>query len=231
MMGYKTAQERAVADVEVRKSRFIASLCPVDNEEEALVFIRDVRLKYRDARHNVYAYDIIGTAAVAHCGENQSGSGIRKFSDDGEPSGTAGYPVLEMIKSNGISDIVIVVSRYFGGILLGTAGLARAYAGCSKAVLEKAGDADKVLCRKIELKTDYHYWGKVRDAITGEGFHMADTEYSDGVTARVYIPVNLEDRFGRTVMEASGGSAKVGKLPGNYLVVTGGGRIIRITGV
>jgi len=118
-MVYKTVSKEGTAEIVEKKSRFIASVKPVSTEEEALEFVSQVKAKYRDARHNVYAYVVT---------ENN----ISRFTDDGEPSGTAGAPVLDVILKEGLTDVAIVVTRYFGGTLLGTGGLVRAYGKSAK---------------------------------------------------------------------------------------------------
>jgi len=130
-MQYKTISKEATVEMEEKKSRFIANVKPVSSEEEALEFINNIRAKYWDATHNVYAYYISG--------ENI----IQRFSDDGEPSGTAGMPVLEVIKRMELKDLVVVVTRYFGGILLGASGLVRAYSKSAALGIEAAGIVTK----------------------------------------------------------------------------------------
>jgi len=132
---YKTVLNHAVYEIDEKKSRFIASVKPVSTEDEAIRFINDLKSKYWDATHNVYAYTI---------GKNDE---VQKFSDDGEPSGTAGKPVLETIKSKGIKNVLVVITRYFGGTLLGAGGLIRAYSESASLGLDKAGIIKVVKCK------------------------------------------------------------------------------------
>src|SRR5690606_10195609 len=131
----------------VKKSRFIATVRSVTNEREAEAFIHGIKKEHWNARHNVYAYNII------------TGDTAQRYSDDGEPQGTAGIPVLEAIKRMNLTDIAVVVTRYFGGILLGAPGLVRAYGRAASAAIEKAGIVGRVLCRKMILTVQYSLSG------------------------------------------------------------------------
>ncbi|MFQ9448390.1 MAG: IMPACT family protein [Christensenellales bacterium] len=126
-LSYKTLREENSAEFIINKSRFIGYGCPCETEEEALAFLARIRQKHKDATHNCYAY-IIGL-----------NSGIMRYSDDGEPGGTAGMPIIEVMKARGVVNCAVVVTRYFGGILLGAGGLVRAYAQGSKTALDAAG--------------------------------------------------------------------------------------------
>ncbi|HOQ06313.1 MAG TPA: YigZ family protein, partial [Clostridiales bacterium] len=130
---YLTVSKEAVAEIEEKKSRFIATVRPVSSEQEAQDFINRLKARYWDATHNVYAYYIC------------AGNVVQKFSDDGEPSGTAGLPVLEAIKKTGVQDVAVVVTRYFGGTLLGASGLVRAYGRSAALGIDAAGIVRKML--------------------------------------------------------------------------------------
>lgn len=180
---YMTVRNCASAEIIEKRSRFIAYVRPAASEEDALEYLNYIKQKHRDARHNVYAYVIR---------ENN----IMRYSDDGEPGGTAGMPVLDIIKKEELCDIIIVVTRYFGGVLLGTGGLVHAYSAAAKAGIKAAGIANMVLCRRIVLECDYNLIGKVKyeisrfpDAVCGEA------QYGEKVSFDVYIPTDKENSF------------------------------------
>lgn len=163
----KTVYEEACIENTVEKSRFIGHVRPVGSVEEAEVFIAQVKKKYWDATHNVPVY-IVGTR-----GEQQ------KCSDDGEPSGTSGPPVMQMLAKEGITDIAIVITRYFGGIKLGTGGLVRAYTQTAKMALDAAGVCDIVEMDVLEIKIDYCYYDKLQNISADGLFEIDGAEFSD----------------------------------------------------
>lgn len=194
---YKTVKDCANAEIVEKRSRFIAYVRPVDTEDGALEYLNYIKQKHRDARHNVYAYIIR---------ENN----IMRYSDDGEPGGTAGMPVLDMIKKEGLCDIIIVVTRYFGGVLLGTGGLVHAYSAAAKAGITAAGIVNMVLCRKIVIECDYNLIGKVQyeileypDAFCGEA------QYGERVSIDVYVTTDKEKKFIDRINDKTNGSAKI----------------------
>ncbi|MGB3990232.1 MAG: YigZ family protein, partial [Acetivibrionales bacterium] len=160
---YLTVSKEAAAEIEEKKSRFIATVRPVSSEQEAQDFINRLKTKYWDATHNVYAYYI--------CAE----STLQKFSDDGEPSGTAGLPVLEAIKKLEVQDVAVVVTRYFGGTLLGASGLVRAYGKSAAVGIEAAGIVRKLLCTEVRVTIDYSMLGRIQAAIASRGYSVKDT--------------------------------------------------------
>ncbi len=180
---YRTIENYGTAETVEKRSRFIAHVRPVSSETEALEYLNSLKQKYWDARHNVYAYIIR---------ENN----IVRYSDDGEPGGTAGLPVLEILKREGLSDIIVVVTRYFGGILLGTGGLVHAYSKAAKAGVEAAGIVDMILCRLIKIKCDYNLIGKVQYEINafGDAF-SGEVQYDEAVIQSVYVPTEKSDMF------------------------------------
>jgi len=194
---YLTVSNEAVAEMEEKKSRFISTVKPVTTEEEAQAFINELRAKYWNATHNVYAYYI--------CAGNE----LQKFSDDGEPSGTAGMPVLEAIKKSGVQDVAVVVTRYFGGTLLGAAGLVRAYGKSASLGLEAAGIVRKLLCVEAIISMDYSLLGKLQATAASKGYEIKDTVYTENVEMHVYVPVDEYDSFCAAVTEASNGRAVV----------------------
>lgn len=194
---YKTVSKFAVAEIEEKKSRFIASVKPVSTEEEALEFISELKKKYWDATHNVYAYYING--------ENT----IQRFSDDGEPSGTAGLPVLEVIKKAQVQDLVVVVTRYFGGTLLGAGGLVRAYSKSASLGIEAAGIVTKQLCVKASVVVEYNLLGKVQNSLTAKNFVIKDIVYGQDVELVVYVPVDGTEAFYRMIDDITNAAAVI----------------------
>ena len=165
---YKTVASAGEALLVEKKSKFITTVRPVTCEQEALDFLQEMRSRYSDATHNVYAYVI---------DENN----IFRYSDDGEPSGTAGMPVLDTIRKEGIVDVAVVVTRYFGGTLLGTGGLVHAYGAGARMGLEKAGIVTRILCDIVSCRVDYTLVGKMQHLIATKGYILEDTVYDQDV--------------------------------------------------
>lgn len=186
---YKTILAQAEAEIVEKKSRFIATVRPVKTEEEARAFIEELKKKYWNATHNVFAYQI---------GERNE---LQRFSDDGEPQGTAGMPVLSVLKGEDIKNTAIVVTRYFGGTLLGTGGLVRAYGKAAKEGLLAAGIAELVLYRKYSILADYTDSGKVQYEILQDGHTLFDTIYTDRVEYIVLVETDLTDAFEKKMTE------------------------------
>ena len=166
---YITVRERGTDEVTIRKSRFIGFACPCGTEEEAQVFIRSLREQYRDARHHCYAYII---------GEN---SGIMRYSDDGEPGGTAGMPMMDVLKKEKIVNCCVVVVRYFGGVLLGTGGLVRAYTEGCKIALAAAGVVTMELSETVRCRVSYPVWNQLQYALSRMPVRLEDVTYQDAV--------------------------------------------------
>ncbi|WP_304340361.1 YigZ family protein [Metaclostridioides mangenotii] len=183
-MAYKTLHEYGMDEVEIERSRFIGYAKPVKSEEEAIEFVNEIKKKHKDATHNVWAYTV---------GENMN---IQRYSDDGEPQGTAGIPSLEVIKKEDLRDVVIVVTRYFGGVKLGAGGLVRAYTKGAKIGLEAGKIIDKVLYQEVKIGLDYTLLGRVQNEIMNLGFYIKDIVYEDIVNILVYS--KLEDVEGFT---------------------------------
>lgn len=172
---YKTLKQSAQDEFIVNKSRFIGYACPCETEEEALSFLRRIREKHRDATHNCYAYVI---------GEN---AGIMRYSDDGEPGGTAGLPMMEVIKARGVVNCCVVVTRYFGGVLLGAGGLVRAYTkGCAIA-LNAAQVVRMSASRRLLLDVPYPLWDRVSYALKSLPVLLEETRFAASVEAALLI--------------------------------------------
>ena len=201
---YITVKDMASAEIVEKRSRFIANVKPVSSEEEALEFLNALRQKYWDARHNVYAYIVR---------ENN----IMRYSDDGEPSGTAGVPVLEMLKKETLTDVIVVVTRYFGGILLGTGGLVHAYSKSAKEGIIAAGIKKMVLCRKFILRCDYNMLGKVQYEVAGfaDAF-CGESIYGEDVALEVYVTEDKEDAFVSMITDKTNAAVKIEKCDVEY---------------
>lgn len=183
--------------IEEKKSVFIANIAQADSEEEATAFIETMKKKYWDARHNCSAFVIGERGELTRC------------SDDGEPSGTAGRPMLEVLLRENIKNIVVVVTRYFGGTLLGTGGLVRAY---TQAVKEGLNDCKIGVLRMgvpLALTTDYNGIGKILYLLSAMGLTPKDSDYGEKVTLQVLVPVEEKDRLVRDITEATAGKTEI----------------------
>ena len=197
MEQYKTVLEGGTGEIVEKKSRFIATVRPVKNEEEALAFLEEMRKKYWDARHNCYAYSI---------GKNRE---FTRCSDDGEPSQTAGKPMLDVLMGEGLMDVCAVVTRYFGGTLLGTGGLVRAYSGAVKEGLANAQILEKKQGVRMEVITDYNGVGKIQYLAAQEGIDTLDSQYTDKVLFIFLVPGEQEESFKAKLVESTNGRAVI----------------------
>lgn len=193
---YITVAQRAEAVLIEKRSRFIATVIPADNEQTALDFLEEMRKKYSDATHNVYAYVI---------DENN----IFRYSDDGEPSGTAGMPVLDTIRKAGIVDCAVVVTRYFGGTLLGTGGLVHAYGGAARRGLLAANIVERRLCDVLSVRVDYTTSGVLSHFLAERGVTVDDTIYDAEVTYRVCVGVDETEKFIADITELTNARALI----------------------
>lgn len=189
----RVVYEGGEGEIIEKKSRFIATVRPVDTEEEALQFIEGLKKKYWNATHNCFAYVI---------GDNME---IQRFSDDGEPSGTAGKPMLEVLLGEDVHNVAVVVTRYFGGTLLGTGGLVRAYGKSVKAGLENSMVVDKIKGMQLEIKTDYNGLGKIQYLLGQRKIAILDSEYAEDVTVTALVPAAQLDEVKSAITEATGG--------------------------
>lgn len=197
MESYINLVKGAEDEIIEKKSRFIGQIMPVTSEEEAYAFIDSIKKKHYDARHNCFAFSIGG--------ENP----LQRFSDDGEPQGTAGKPILEVINGSGIHNICIVVTRYFGGTLLGTGGLVRAYTDASKAAIQKC---ETKLMQKIiptKITANYTDMGKIQYILNNNDVNIVDTVFTDEVFFDLEIPSNINNRVTNEIIEATGARAVI----------------------
>lgn len=193
----KVVYEGGSGEIIEKKSRFISNVYSVESEADALQFIEKMKKKYWDARHNCFAFVI---------GERME---IQRFSDDGEPQGTAGKPILEVLLGEKVHNTVIVVTRYFGGTLLGTGGLVRAYGKSAKVGLENSVVVEKKRGIVLEIQTDYNGLGKVQYLFGQERIHILDSEYTERVKVDALVPAKELARITKAVTEATGGKGKI----------------------
>lgn len=196
-MNRKYIVQGGVGELEEKKSRFIASICPVRTEEEAMRFLAAKKKEYWDARHNCHAFVI---------GENAE---LQRCSDDGEPSGTAGRPMLEVLLGEELRDVAVVVTRYFGGTLLGTGGLVRAYQGAVKAGLSACKIAEARIGRELSVRTDYTDLGRLQYLLAERKLIVTDSLYEASVTTRVMVPEVLRESLSAEIRDATGGRAEM----------------------
>jgi len=200
-----------------KKSKFIATLFPVKSEEEALETLDQVRKKYYDARHNCFAY-IIGR------GNNP----CKRSSDDGEPSGTAGHPMLDVLEGEKVTDVLAVVTRYFGGTLLGTGGLVRAYSAAMKEGLSHCTILTRKDGMEIQIAMDYSLVGKLQYLVASEGVTELNTAYSDQAVMHLLVPTEMVTSFHNKVVEITAGKAEWKEL-GATLYGLCAGEVILLT--
>ena len=195
MERYKILFEGGEGELTEKKSRFIATTRPVESEEEAVAFIDEMKKKYWDARHNCSAYVIGERGQVQRC------------SDDGEPAQTAGRPMLDVLLGAEVKNICVVVTRYFGGTLLGTGGLVRAYSGAVQEGLKNSVIVEK--CPGVELKihTDYNGIGKIQYITAQMEIPVLDTQYTDAVDVVCMVPLEKEGSLVAQITEKTGGQA------------------------
>lgn len=212
---YKTVYAGGEGEIIEKKSRFIATVRPVESEEEALAFIEEMRKKYWDARHNCYAYIIKGEGATP----------TARCSDDGEPSQTAGKPMLDVLMGEELIDVCAVVTRYFGGTLLGTGGLVRAYSGAVKEGLANAQILEKKQGVRMEVTTDYNGVGKIQYLAAQEGIDTLDSQYTDKVVFIFLVPEEQEESFRSKLVESTNGRAVI-RTDGEVYYGKCGGKLI-----
>jgi len=202
---FKKISEYGFVEISIKKSRFISYTSPVADEDEAKAFIESIREKHRDASHNTYAYIV--------------GKNVRteRYSDDGEPGGTAGIPILEKIRHHNLTDTVIVVTRYFGGTLLGTGGLSRAYSQGAEDVIIQCGISSFVKGYLVSVKTDYHDHGKVRNYLQTNGYGVVDENFTDHVIISTLIPEAETDRAIKQITELTNARAETTIIEEEYI--------------
>lgn len=196
MADYKTVRAAASGELTEKRSRFIGYCKPVSTEEEATAFIASIRSRHWDARHNVYAYSL------------REGN-LRRYSDDGEPSGTAGMPVLDVLQKSGVTDVCVVVTRYFGGVLLGTGGLVRAYSQAARLGLNAAQVVLMERCTCCTLRCSYTHYGKIASLLQEHGAGLDDTVYEADVLLRFHIKPEALPGLNKALADATAGEIAV----------------------
>ena len=188
---YKTIPALGTDECVIKKSRFIGQVLPVTTAEEATAFVSEIKRKHWDARHNVWAYVLR--------------DGQRRYSDDGEPQGTAGMPVLDVLQKGGLMDCVVVVTRYFGGVLLGASGLVRAYTGACKAAIDAAGIVTMAPTKTLQIKSDYSFYGKLQTLVPLYDGVVLNTEFGEQVVTELRLEAGQAEQFSAKLVDASNG--------------------------
>lgn len=183
MENYRTIRENGIHEIEIKKSRFICHLKRVESEEEAQAFIEEIKKEHWKATHNCSAYTI---------GMNDD---IQRAHDDGEPSGTAGVPMLEIFLKRELKNVVAVVTRYFGGTKLGAGGLIRAYGGAVNEAVDQIGVVERQLQRLIDVTVTYSQSGKVENSLREADYTIQDTLYTENITYQCVVPLEKEEKF------------------------------------
>ena len=197
-MSYKTIRNRASDSITIEKSEFIGVISPVRTDEEAVSFIESVRADNRKARHNCYAYIL------------RDGF-ITRYSDDGEPQGTAGLPILDVLQKNGLTDVVIVVTRYFGGILLGKGGLTRAYSNAASLALNAAEIVEMLSGYYLTIESDYSWYERIIRCLGEQGARVDNTEFAENVKLTAAVKAEACDRLTEALVDLMNGSVNIVK--------------------
>lgn len=213
MSTYKTLHEFGMDEIIIEKSTFIGYAKPIKTEEEAIEFVNEIKKKHKDATHNVWAYTVGKTM------------NIQRYSDDGEPQGTAGIPTLEVIKKEDLRDVVVVVTRYFGGIKLGAGGLVRAYTKGAKIGIEAGIVIEKIKYTEVKIKIEYTQLGKIQNEIMNLGFTVKDTIYSEDVEIIVYAKVEDVQSLRERMIDITSGTADI-SLGDEYYLSEKDGQLI-----
>lgn len=204
---YFTVKEHGEHEIVIQKSRFIAHVKRAETEEEAQNFIQEIKKQHWNATHNCSAYMI---------GEHDQ---IQKANDDGEPSGTAGVPMLEVLKKRNLKDTVVVVTRYFGGIKLGAGGLIRAYGKATSEGINAVGVVERKLMAIMHVKADYTWLGKLENEIRSSHYLLKEIHYSDLVEVEVYVEDAQTEAFSEWITELTNGQATITVGKSEYLEI------------
>ena len=188
----KTILENTSAQIVEKKSKFIANIYYVQSQEEVENILKEIRKKYYDARHNCYAYSILTNNGI-----------VNKMSDDGEPSGTAGAPMLNIITKNELTNILVVVTRYFGGILLGTGGLVKAYSEATMQALEKATIVNEEIGYEVEITVLYNEWEKVKYYLEKSNILIIDVKYNEKIVSKIEVTEEEKNKIKELIDECS----------------------------
>lgn len=203
---YSTVRRYGSQEIIIKKSRFIGHAKPVSTEEEAVAFVEEMKKKYWDATHNCSAYVV---------GERDQ---YQKALDDGEPSGTAGKPILEVIKNRGLKNVAVVVTRYFGGIMLGAGGLVRAYTDGAVAGIDAAEPIVNVLHREVRVDVDYTWYGKLENELRNRGYLVGDVSFTDRVSVLCLPEAGEADKFQAWITDITQGQAVIEAGEARYII-------------
>lgn len=199
---FLTIKHDAEAEIVEKKSIFIANIYPIIDEEDALKRLNDVRKKYRDAKHNVFAYRIA--------------NGTERYSDDGEPSGTAGMPILTILRGENLQNVLVVVTRYFGGILLGTGGLVHAYSAATKSAIEKIEKKEMILHSQYKVTISYELYQTVEYYCRINNIKIINSIFLDVVVLEIVVKKEKEETLVKKIVELSNGSANINVVNSNF---------------
>ena len=190
------------AEIVEKRSKFIAKVIKVQSEEDVTNELKKIRKEHRDARHNVFAYRLMNNG--------------ERMSDDGEPSGTAGAPILEILRGENLQNVLVVVTRYFGGILLGTGGLVRAYGTAAKNAVMSAEKVVMKLCNEYEVKTDYNYLNILTHYFKKQAITVRDTNFTDNISFRIIVETVLAEQILKDIEEKTARTATVDLIETYY---------------
>ncbi|MBR4626676.1 MAG: YigZ family protein [Ruminococcus sp.] len=207
-MDYLTVSAPAQASFIEKRSEFIGYISPVTTNDEAVAFINSIKAQHRKAKHNVYAYIL-------------RKDNISRYSDDGEPQGTAGAPVLDVIAKRGLTDVCVVVTRYFGGILLGGGGLVRAYSHAASIACDAAEIKDMRLCHKLWITTDYGLYGKIAYILPNYGAVTLSSDFGSDISLEILVTSDKCQALADELTEATNGAVRIedrGEMHGNFSV-------------
>ncbi len=200
MKSFNTVHTGGQAEITEKKSRFIANVFPVSTEEEAFTRLEEIRKKYWDARHNCWAY-VLGSDPPSE-----------RMSDDGEPAGTAGKPILEVIRGRALTDVLVVVTRYFGGTLLGTGGLVRAYTAAAAEGIGHSKIITRIYGFRLHITIDYADWGKIQYSLGKRNLSPEECSYTDKVELDILVSEDEEEGLRKDVMEGTNGQAEIKRV-------------------
>lgn len=214
MKSYRTIMKEGYYLFEEKRSRFIARAKPILSEQEAIDFIQSLKTTCWNATHNCYAYSV------------ESDVLYQRYSDDGEPQGTAGLPILDVIRKRELQNVVVVVTRYFGGILLGAGGLVRAYSKACAGGLDEGGEIWVKPCLELKIPIEYHLSGRLQNMLINEGFILGNTDYTEEVTFTVYSPKEKKEFLEERIREITGGVLKLEVLGNKSIRLDKSGKVL-----
>lgn len=201
---FLTIEEKVEAEIEEKKSRFIANIFRIQSEEDALEKLKEIKKTHRDAKHHVFAYRIANDK--------------ERFSDDGEPSGTAGVPILDILRGENLENILVVVTRYFGGILLGTGGLVRAYSEATKEALKKVSKVQMNLCTEYEVQMEYRYLDILNHYLKSKNIKVKKVDYNEIISMNIIIEKSLEEEVLKEISDVLDRNANLKVVDTYYFV-------------